>query len=204
MLLRAGAKKLSLNRSITVGGTAGTAACGTMATNTRKSVGGRERVAVGATGVDTELGNVDRLGPADALLRIEACRYETRHHRGYGLPATGSPLSLRSGQWRTESNRECAFEARKGNPDEMTRRNLSAAQIFALLVLLGTCDAAHAIHKKCRFEKLDCLYRCSIARDLGRLSDRIWHACNIKCSDNSIECERRCLTRISCGGSVAG
>jgi hypothetical protein len=85
---------------------------------------------------------------------------------------------------------------------EMTRRSLGAAWTLALLVLVGSGNAAKAIHKKCHYEKLNCLYRCGVARDLGKLSDHIWRACNIKCA-NDIKCESYCFTRLSCGGLAA-
>ena len=72
--------------------------------------------------------------------------------------------------------------------------------ILVLFSLLATCAVAWATHKKCQYEQSYCSHRCALVRDLGRLPDVAWHRCNAKCSEAFGACERRCLTRWSCGG----
>ena len=74
---------------------------------------------------------------------------------------------------------------------------------LALLLLIAMCAFAWAEHKKCHHEQSHCLHRCALVRDLGGLPDKAWHRCNAKCSEGFVTCERRCLTRWSCGGLVA-
>jgi hypothetical protein len=72
--------------------------------------------------------------------------------------------------------------------------------ILALFSLLATRAVASATHKRCQHEQSFCSHRCALVRDLGRLPDEAWHRCNAKCSEAFAACERRCLTRWSCGG----
>ena len=72
--------------------------------------------------------------------------------------------------------------------------------ILTLFSLLATCAVASATHKRCQYEQSFCSHRCALVRDLGRLPDKAWHRCNAKCSEAFAACERRCLTRWSCGG----
>ena len=71
---------------------------------------------------------------------------------------------------------------------------------LALLSLLASCAVGWATHKRCQYEQFHCSHRCALVRDLGRLPDEAWHRCNAKCSEAFAACERRCLTRWSCGG----
>ena len=76
-------------------------------------------------------------------------------------------------------------------------------RLIAVAVLLfASSSATWAAHQKCNHERFYCLNRCALARDLGRLPDKVWHRCNTNCLEAAIACERRCITRWSCGGLV--